>query len=113
MRAGALRLLEGFDTDALIIPRLLRRDVVAPTARNNRHMPISPPSIAAVMVHVPDISQGHAWYEQAFPSARRRTVEPHHFEYLELGSTRIEVVQADDKVAAGPAGRRARLSRRP
>lgn len=56
------------------------------------------------MVHVPDTVPGLAWYEQAFPAARRRTVEPHHFQYLEWGSTRIEVVQADDKVAAGSAG---------
>jgi predicted enzyme related to lactoylglutathione lyase len=64
----------------------------------------SQPSIASVMVHVPDTAEGLAWYARAFPSARRVTVESHDFQYLELGAIRIEVVQADDKVAAGPSG---------
>ena len=61
-------------------------------------------SVAAVMVHVPSVSEGLAWYERAFPSAKRAFVSNPDFEFLSLGDIRIEVVAADDKVATGAAG---------
>jgi predicted enzyme related to lactoylglutathione lyase len=62
------------------------------------------PFVAAVMVHVPNVADGLAWYQRAFPSAiRARILEP-EFEYLLVAATRIEVVQADSKVASGPCG---------
>ena len=65
-------------------------------------MPSGP--IAAVMVHVPSITEAFAWYQEAFPTAKRTRIEEPEFEFLTLGDTRIEIVLADDKVATGPAG---------
>jgi len=62
------------------------------------------PAIAAVMVHVPDPAQGLRWYAAAFPQARLMRLEEQDFEFLALGALRIEVVHADEKVAAGAAG---------
>src|SRR6185437_3115771 len=64
-----------------------------------------PSAIAAVMVHVPEVEAGLAWYERAFPSARRVNVKgTPSFERLAVGEVFIEVVPADSKVSSGAAG---------
>ncbi len=60
--------------------------------------------IAAVMIHVPDPEQALAWYEKAFPTAKRQKADNIAFEFLVLGNVQIEVVQADEKVSSGPSG---------
>ena len=63
------------------------------------------PPIAAVLVHVADVTEGLAWYERAFPhSVRRRIDEPLPIEYLAVGDVMLEIVPADKKVASGAAG---------
>ena len=61
-------------------------------------------AIAAVMVHVADVEAGIAWYERAFPTARREQVGDPPFERLAVGSASIEIVRADAKVSSGAAG---------
>ena len=61
-------------------------------------------AIAAVMVHVADTEAGIAWYERAFPTARREQVGNPPFERLAVGNSSIEVVRADEKVSSGAAG---------
>jgi predicted enzyme related to lactoylglutathione lyase len=56
------------------------------------------------MVHVPDPREGLAWYERAFPLARRVTLDDQGFECLRLGPVQIEVVPSDEKVSHGPSG---------
>jgi len=60
--------------------------------------------IVAVMIHVPGPAEGLAWYEKAFPSATRHRLDGQEFEYLQVGDTRLEIVQADEKVSSGPRG---------
>ena len=62
------------------------------------------PSIAAVMIHVGNVSDALAWYERAFPSAVRSRVEAPHFEFLVVGNVRLEFVPSDNKVSSGTAG---------
>jgi hypothetical protein len=56
------------------------------------------------MVHVPIVVDGLAWYQLAFPSAVRVRIPQPEFEYLLVGTTRIEVVPSDSKVSSGPCG---------
>jgi predicted enzyme related to lactoylglutathione lyase len=56
------------------------------------------------MVHVPDVAAARAWYQNAFPLARRQQVEGTDFEFLLLGEVQLELVQSDQKVGCGPAG---------
>jgi len=65
-------------------------------------MPLA--SVTAVMIHVPSLEQGLAWYEQAFPLARRERSALHDFEFLQLGNLQLEIVPADEKVSSGPCG---------
>ena len=58
----------------------------------------------AVMVHVPEPMAGLAWYQAAFPEARRMRTAKGDFEFLLLGAVQIEVVPSDGKVGAGPCG---------
>lgn len=60
--------------------------------------------IAAVMIHVAEISAGLAWYQSAFPNASRSTLVGTDFEVLTIAGVQIEIVLADDKVASGPRG---------
>jgi predicted enzyme related to lactoylglutathione lyase len=62
------------------------------------------PFVAAVMVHVPNVADGLAWYQRAFPTAVRSRVAEPDFEFLLVGDTRIEIVLADVKVSSGPCG---------
>lgn len=61
-------------------------------------------NICAVMIHVPNPAQGLSWYERAFSNAIRQRIEGQDFECLLVDDVRIEIVQADEKVASGPAG---------
>ena len=61
-------------------------------------------AVTAVMVHVAEVRAGMAWYERAFPTARRESVGEPPFERLAVGEAFIEVVPADSKVACGAAG---------
>jgi predicted enzyme related to lactoylglutathione lyase len=58
--------------------------------------------VAAILIHVPDIAAGLAWYQRAFPKAVRTLIED--FVVLAVGEIHLEIVYADEKVAAGPAG---------
>ena len=60
--------------------------------------------LVAVMVHVPDPRAGLAWYQAAFPDARRARAKEGEFEFLVLGEVQIEVVASDEKVKSGPCG---------
>lgn len=60
--------------------------------------------VSAVLVHVADVKAGLSWYQRAFPSAQRRRLDAFDFEYLQIGSTHLEIVPADEKVASGAAG---------
>jgi uncharacterized glyoxalase superfamily protein PhnB len=61
-------------------------------------------TIAAVMIHVPDWKEGLAWYEKAFPEAKRISYPEFEFACLELNGIQIEVVAADEKVGVGTFG---------
>ena len=60
--------------------------------------------VAAILVHVADTQAGLAWYQRAFPDAERRFLAAFDFAYLRIGAIDLEIVQADEKVASGPAG---------
>lgn len=64
---------------------------------------MSSPHIAAVMIHVPNISEATALYERVFPNAQRSSTDEEEFESLLVGEVRLEVVLADQK-ASGPGG---------
>jgi predicted enzyme related to lactoylglutathione lyase len=54
---------------------------------------------------VPDVKQALDWYERALPGARRKYItQPTPLEYLDVGGVMLEIVPADEKVAAAPAG---------
>ncbi len=61
-------------------------------------------SIAAVMVHVPDVAAALAWYRQAFPAAVLVRSEASGFEFLSIGAVQLELVPCDEKVASGACG---------
>ncbi len=65
---------------------------------------MSPPHIAAVMIHVPNISEAMAWYERVFLNAQRSSTDEEEFEFLLVGEVRLELVLADQKVSSGPSG---------
>ena len=60
-------------------------------------------AVAAVLVHVSDLEAGRAWYGRAFPEAKRLKLED-GLDLLQLQSTNIEIVPADEKVQSGAAG---------
>lgn len=65
---------------------------------------MSSPRIAAVMIHVSNISEALAWYERVFPNAQRSSTDEEEFEFLLVGEVRLELVLADQKVSSGPSG---------
>lgn len=65
---------------------------------------VSPDPIAAVLIYVPDVQAGIAWYQRAFPGAERTRLEAFDFEILCVGTVRLEVVQSDEKVSSGAFG---------
>jgi predicted enzyme related to lactoylglutathione lyase len=60
--------------------------------------------ITAVMVHVQDWRAAIAWYELAFPGAKRIGMPDMDWACLLVDGVSIELVNADAKVAAGTAG---------
>jgi len=60
--------------------------------------------IAAVLIHVADVEAGLAWYERAFPLAKRVGIGEPPFECLSFAGVFIEVVSADSQVSSGAAG---------
>jgi predicted enzyme related to lactoylglutathione lyase len=59
---------------------------------------------AALLVYVPDILAGLAWYQQAFPQAVPRYYPEFDFTVLDINGFSLEVVQADNKVGSGKKG---------
>ncbi|SHO56871.1 glyoxalase/bleomycin resistance/dioxygenase family protein [Vibrio quintilis] len=59
---------------------------------------------AAVLIHVPDVSAGLAWYQRAFPQADLVLLPEFDFTVLDLNGFAIEIVQADEKVGSGKKG---------
>ncbi len=62
------------------------------------------PPIEAVMVHVSPWQDGLAWYERAFPGAKRVESSDGAFAYLDIDGIQLEVVEADEQVSSGAAG---------
>ncbi|WP_299486484.1 hypothetical protein [Acaryochloris sp. IP29b_bin.137] len=60
--------------------------------------------ISTVLIHVNDPKAGLAWYQSAFPKAKKRKTTEFDFEYLDYDGVMIEVVAVDDKVGSGTAG---------
>ncbi|HGN1202381.1 TPA: VOC family protein [Providencia rettgeri] len=58
----------------------------------------------AILIHVPDVQAGLAWYQQAFPQAKAQYLPDFDFTLLHVGDFTIEVVQADKKVSEGKKG---------
>ena len=61
-------------------------------------------TIAAVMIHVPDLKAGLEWYAKAFPQAKHISYPEFDFECLELNGIQIEIVNADEKIGVGAFG---------
>ncbi|MEM9775649.1 MAG: VOC family protein [Chloroflexota bacterium] len=59
---------------------------------------------AALLIHVPNIEEGIAWYKQAFPRATQKKLAQFDFTILVVDDFQIEVVQADEKVGSGKKG---------
>ncbi|MBF9000647.1 VOC family protein [Vibrio nitrifigilis] len=58
----------------------------------------------AILIHVPNVAQGLAWYKKAFPSAIPIYYSDSDFTALDLDGFSLEIVQADEKVGAGKYG---------
>ncbi|EKO3518250.1 hypothetical protein LA983_002700 [Vibrio fluvialis] len=56
---------------------------------------------SAVPIHVPDVQAGFAWYQKAFTQATPVFLDEFDFTVLDMQGFSIEIVQADEKVAAG------------
>jgi predicted enzyme related to lactoylglutathione lyase len=59
---------------------------------------------SAVLVHVPDVTEGLEWYKQAFPNAVSVYYPEFDFTVLDLNGFSLEIVQADEKVCSGKSG---------
>ncbi|MEX6017098.1 VOC family protein [Providencia vermicola] len=59
---------------------------------------------AAILIHVPNVSVGLAWYQQAFSQAVAEYLPEFDFTLLHIGNFTIEIVQADEKVREGKRG---------
>jgi len=66
-------------------------------------MPLASP-ISAVLIHVADVSAALSWYQAAFPGAVPQYLADFDFTFLQIGPVSLELVPADEKVGAGPAG---------
>ncbi|MEZ9525142.1 VOC family protein [Enterovibrio norvegicus] len=58
----------------------------------------------AILIHVPNISEGLKWYQKAFPEAACVYYSESDFTALEINDISLEIVQADEKVSAGKKG---------
>ncbi|MBY8074045.1 glyoxalase/bleomycin resistance/dioxygenase family protein [Vibrio fluvialis] len=59
---------------------------------------------SAVLIHVPDVQAGLAWYQKAFPQAMPVFLDEFDFTILDMQGFSIEIVQADEKVSTGKSG---------
>ncbi|PHM39437.1 Var1 [Xenorhabdus mauleonii] len=59
---------------------------------------------ATLLIPVPDVKAGLAWYKRAFPSARPIYLVEFDFTALEIGDFSLDIVQADEKVSCGQQG---------
>ncbi|MBY8068442.1 glyoxalase/bleomycin resistance/dioxygenase family protein [Vibrio fluvialis] len=59
---------------------------------------------SAVLIHVPDVQAGLAWYQKAFPQAMPVFLHEFDFTILDMQGFSIEIVQADEKVSTGKSG---------
>ncbi|MCW2254704.1 putative enzyme related to lactoylglutathione lyase [Providencia alcalifaciens] len=57
-----------------------------------------------VLIHVPNVADGLAWYKKAFPNAIAEYLPKFDFTLLHVGNFTIEIVQADAKVSEGKKG---------
>ena len=58
----------------------------------------------ALLIHVPDVPLGLAWYQNAFPMAKPRYLSEFDMTVLQINDFLIELVQADNKVGSGKFG---------
>ncbi|WP_246616514.1 VOC family protein [Thaumasiovibrio subtropicus] len=58
----------------------------------------------AVLIHVPNVDKGLAWYQTAFPAASPIYHPESNFTALDCEGFHIEIVQADEKVSNGKCG---------
>jgi len=58
----------------------------------------------AVLVPVPDPSEGLLWYQRAFPTAVVESLPDSDFKVLSINHFQIEVVPSDAKLPTGMAG---------
>jgi len=65
------------------------------------HLPL-----CAMLIHVGDVAAGLDWYARALPRATRQRLEWSGgvVDYIDVDGFMVEIVAADDKVAAGAAG---------
>lgn len=66
-------------------------------------MPAGSP-ISAVLIHVSDVPAAIRWYQAAFPQTVPQHLAEFDFSFLQIGPVSLELVPADEKVGAGPAG---------
>jgi len=59
---------------------------------------------SAIMIHVQNIEEGLAWYEKAFPNAKREHIDSFDFTLLKVDDFDLEIVRADEKVSSGKSG---------
>ena len=62
--------------------------------------------IAAVTIHVSEVTTALTWYARAFPQAIRKklAMPTFEFEYLDVDGVMLELVPADEKVSSGASG---------
>lgn len=58
----------------------------------------------SLLIPVPDVPQGLAWYQKVFPMAEAIYLPEFDFTLLQIGNFQIEIVQADQKVNSGHDG---------
>lgn len=61
-------------------------------------------TLISILLHVGDWRVATDWYARAFPDAERHYPPSDDFGLLHLGGVALEIVNADAKVASGPAG---------
>lgn len=55
----------------------------------------------SLLIPVPDVPKGLAWYQKAFPMAEAIYLPGFDFTLLQIGNFQIEIVQADHKMNSG------------
>ncbi len=60
--------------------------------------------ILSILLHVGDWRRATDWYARAFPAAIRIAPPADNYGHLEMDGVVLEIINADEKVASGPAG---------